>query len=101
MLPDEERLSWTLETGDDWRAKVNAWDWKARTADEWIKEGSCPRCGHGMTVHAEAGVLSFQVSRREPQPVLARCNCSIDHPGHPSGDYQWGCGQSATIDPPG
>ena len=86
-------------TSESWREAVESWPWEPEADGNWRKTGQCPRCGDIMSVRWEGAIaLSPSIARR---PVLAACNCRIEHAGHPAKpDRQWGCGARALIRPP-
>ncbi|MGB2711368.1 MAG: hypothetical protein WBC33_07610 [Conexibacter sp.] len=93
------------EPRDGWQQIVDAWPWQRTDTRAWRKSGACPQCGHGMTVEYSIGIIAnlLPTLRRSapPRKPLARCNCDVEHPGHPAGEARvWGCGQQAPIAPP-
>jgi hypothetical protein len=94
------------DTQDGWRDAVDRWEWQKLGPRAWRKVLDCPRCDHPMTVDYTiaivANLLPTLRRRAAAHGVVARCNCSIDHPGHPPHPEDgWGCGQAALIAPPG
>jgi hypothetical protein len=87
--------SWQEETSQDWFTEVESWDWQMHP-DGWLKAGTCPRCGHQMSiVRGAGGGLTFALD----EPVTAFCNCEEEHDGRPT-TIRRGCGQNARISPP-
>ena len=120
---DGNELPWEGTTANDWRASVDSWPWRRLGFSDWGKSGTCPRCGHPMTLKTisgtglDGGAASERLAAdREhavivnapiiPDPLspdndrhFARCDCSVAHPNRPS-ELKQGCGRWAYVDPP-
>jgi hypothetical protein len=101
---------WLNQRSDKWSAGVKAMEWLQQDSRTWVKSGNCPRCGHIMMVRHESHVPfpaitdaavkeAAKTGRGAPVPVNARCNCTVDHTGHPlkPDDAVWGCGMHGSV----
>jgi hypothetical protein len=89
------------ESKADWRAAVESWEWQSFDEYTSRKVGSCPRCGHTMTVDAGGGSVTSALPRTSRRRILARCNCGGDHEGHPErAQSDWGCGFRTSVTGP-
>ncbi len=92
----------------EWADEIAKWPWvlihKNPPIIAWGKEGTCPHCGHHMSiiesnrpiVHG-LEVSRFYEARRNdgiPEIVYVWCNCDVAHPPEAAGE---GCGQHARI----
>ncbi len=79
-----------------WAQVVNGWPWRHRDGETSSKVGSCPRCGHQMSVVTQSVFhLRFETAP-EAMKVYAACNCGAKHEDAPEG--QSGCGANGLID---
>jgi hypothetical protein len=89
------------QSNEEWREAVESWEWQPLDKFTRRKVGSCPRCGHVMTVDAGAGSLTSALPRTARRRILARCNCSGVHNGHPERpNNDWGCGFRTSVTGP-
>jgi hypothetical protein len=95
--PDEDPIEWDSAPSQEWFDAVEGWPWEDRDGD-WIKHGSCPRCGHHMD-RTVAGGIAYALPPPAPQPVAIWCNCTAAHPHRPT-DRGAGCGANARVSPP-
>jgi transcription elongation factor Elf1 len=116
------KCKWNPRPSEKWRVAVDDAPWQGDSEDK-MKILDCPRCGHRISV--DSGTVTADTIReiisavRDQSPavelervadridsddklVSARCNCRLEHEGHPAkpDDFAWGCGQAGAIRAP-
>src|SRR5215213_11026608 len=114
-MTDSNAVPYDTETTPEWLEELNNWPWTKRDDDNWQKVGRCPRCQHTMDRIVGPGFVFPQDfiesvvledidlamplrTRRRPNRVLVRCNCTSPHEGRPDG--RSGCGPAGKFDGP-
>lgn len=73
-----------------WVAHVERWDWQLSDGQIYVASGTCPVCGHDMTL-AVPVILALDDTR---DVVPLGCRCTVAHPDHPVGH---GCGRRGPV----
>ncbi|MEJ7567718.1 MAG: hypothetical protein WKF41_05575 [Gaiellaceae bacterium] len=120
---DQDTCLWNPQPSERWRDQVEVVSWEPSGSGH-IKILDCPRCRHQMSV-VDGSAVSVEAFREviaevddraiaflleriaddiddNDELVTARCNCRMEHTGHPTKPegVTWGCGQAGAISVP-